>query len=200
VAGAISLLNRLADPTSSLTARPLEKGGPREKAFQRIYDAVDELGPPPSLSETEAFRELCLSTQYGDAVAGLVALNPSLLSLSEAGSTPIPVEDLLGPGGKTLVEKFFQDCVRSKQAAEESKAAAGFSKPYNDPILRGRKVYSALVLRLYSCGIVDLSEGLQVHATAGLFAVSKESGKQRFIVDAREGNSGPPILVLCRGS
>ena len=159
-------------------------------ALQRLAGDVAALGPcPGDLRPWEALRELQASPCYDGESVSMVPLKVSCVSLPPAGSSPVPLADLLGREASDALQREITGKLLQKTQVDCDKKEAGFGKPFLDPSLRDQARYSAMVLRLLQSGVVDLvSDESLVRDTVGMFAVPKKSGRQRLVIDARPAN------------
>lgn len=154
--------------------------------------------PLESLAPADAFEQLTKGSDYHGQPWSSVPLNEGLLSLRPPGTSPRELSDLLGPAGRHLVEQWKIDHVLQNQDAVRQVQEAGV-RVYHDPGLRrAPRRYARLIRRLIDSGMLEIVPG-EVVACAGLFAVSKKSGRQRLVVDCRESNcwfSASPSVSL----
>ncbi|CAK0851198.1 unnamed protein product, partial [Prorocentrum cordatum] len=144
-------LNQL-DAGSDLVRRQCE-GEPsrmQQLCLERLAESCAAMGAPPSDMSTEvAFRELQVSTAYGDCDPVTAApFARDLVSLPAVGGAPVPLDQLLGKGGPEIVRRFIATKVLSNQDAVEAKRDSGFARPYLDPVLRRREDYLSFIRRM----------------------------------------------------
>ena len=153
----------------------------------------------PSRPDREAYDELVgPALDYPQNGASFVPLENDALSLPECGAEPKDLAVLLGPTGVGEVESFVSSAILPNEVRQKRLAAEDTPTAFLDPGLRRcRRRYVRLVQRLVQCGVLEY--GRTCDCDVGLFAVSKKSGKQRLVVDARRSNLcfiDPPSVSL----
>ena len=153
----------------------------------------------PEKLDREVFNDLVgPALDYLENGASFVPLDDSALSLPERGAVPKDLAVLLGPTGEDEVASFVSSALLPNEVQARRLAAPDTPVAYLDPGLRkSRRRYLRLIRRLVDCSA--LSFGVQSFCDVGLFAVTKKSGKQRLVVDARRANlcfDEPPGVSL----
>ena len=171
---------------------------------EHILDAVCNMGVrAPDLTPAEAFGELRGASIYEDDSAGSVMpLDLTTVSLPAAGSNPVKLSELYGPGGIDFVQEFVKSSLAKTDEVKVGLAAAPFA-PYMDDNLRShRSAYVSFVRRLVASGMVELVI-TQPKEMIGFFGVKKKGGKVRLVIDCRRANSWfskPRHVQLATGS
>ena len=168
----------------------------------RLCEAVRSVGkPPPDLDGPGAFNELRARQGYVGEPATLAPLSVDLVSLPRSGSSPSPLEKILGDGAR-YVERVLTAKLFDRARAGDNIAASGLKVPYYDPhIKHNKRIYCDLVRRLHQAGVVEYRRSCREHV--GVFTVWKKNGKQRLVVDARFTNcwfDAPEGVRLATGS
>ena len=195
---AIGALNDLAGRPQAPGAPGLAERLPHRLVHERVRRAAVELGPPPpDLSPAGALRELRGAGVYEDLDSPVVSFDDSLVSLPEAGNTPVPLGQLLQDVGDLDVEaSIHEQLLRSEEV--ESNLLAAPRQPYMDTILRSdARAYARLVRRLSDAGMVTYTDSPR--EKCGLFFARKKSGKQRMVWTAggpTAGSGGLPQSPL----
>ena len=105
-------------------------------------------------------------------------------------------------GWRLKVERVLSSKLLSRARAAENVASAGLKSPYYDPLIKhNKRLYSELIRKLHSAGVVEFRRSCREHV--GIFTVWKKSGKQRLVVDARLTNcwfDAPEGVQLATGS
>lgn len=179
-------------------------GAGQRKALAHIHGLAAKLGPcPEGLSSAGAFEELRGASLYTDPECKVAPYNHSLVSLPAAGSQPRELASLLGDEGDRIVEGFIKDHLLKPEQAAENLKSASVSKAYVDPTLAARpKEYKQILNWASSAGVVELTLKKPVEE-AGLFFVTKKSGRLRLVIDARRSNcwfSAPEKVELALGN
>ena len=174
--------------------------------LKHVLGCVDALGPPPvdddgvRVPGRVALQELLAKQGYGGGAT--VSLDINLLSLPSLEGSPVPLEELLGPGGHQFVQEFVNSAVLPKNAAQSKAEASGLRSAYMDTSLRSDPArYGRLLERLRAAGMIEYRRSGK--ARCGLFAVHKKGGRQRLIVDARLSNccfTDSKPVSLCSGA
>ena len=139
------------------------------------------------LVSSDCFDEICGGADYLGKATTAVPLDLDLLALPNSSVEPRKLCDLLGPSGKSIIERFELDCVNSQMTVAEARINTGLSSPYLDPSLRRDcDKYHRFVKMLWERGMLDAS--FDVVSSIGVFAVSKKGKKQRMVLDCRITN------------
>ena len=74
-----------------------------------LRDAAEHFGAPPQdLTPSDACAGILGGAPYDDTPLALGSFDLQAVSLPSAGSTPVPLEELLGQHGKRQVAEFIQ--------------------------------------------------------------------------------------------
>jgi hypothetical protein len=165
----------------------------REVIARRVAD----FGIPPTgfatadgkVDDNSFFDELLgMHSGYGHEPQSLVALDPSLLSLPEAGAPPLVAFDNDSISGSPKVAELIEQFVLPTADGQRQWRDSSVRHAYLDPSLRsGGRRYAAVVSLLVSRGVLELTSEPGICERGG-FAVRKKCGGQRLVIDARPAN------------
>ena len=152
--------------------------------------------PPPEFTAAGALEELRGCSAYEDAESKVAPFDAALVSLPEAGNSPVPLAALLGDSGQREVSDFVSSVVNSSTCAQSNLSSLGLNKSYiDDTLLSDRTQYAAFVSRLRAAGLVSFRPKSQVIESVGCFFVRKRAqGQDYFSVAPLKGVRG---IVRC---
>ena len=134
------------------------------------------------------------------ANAGMVSLNPKILSVpTSLGGAP-PVLSVAPEAECDLLRNFETRMLRDRQEVTLINQQLGEPKYYVDPALASKRRYSMFIHKLRKVGLVSFSRSCRCRI--GVFAVAKKNGTQRLILDCRPANRlfvAPPGVDLLTG-
>eukprot|EP00971_Amphidinium_carterae_P352507 6492627-Amphidinium_carterae.2 len=186
---AIEALNWLADSGSTQrdASAPTEV---QKQAQEFIRSRV--LASPASLAPFEAeatARSLLGSGQPYDVGSCSVApLDLAQLSIPKAGSTSVDLISRLPSESADCLQHPEEHMLVTPDEWGRVCEKHDHVNVYNDPRLRDRKTYLALVERLYECNLIAFVPAREVVSRVGVFTVYKKDRRQRMILDCRATN------------
>ena len=204
VRDSVSAINHLAGFVDSTKwpSEPLNLA--QREALHRVRGAHFQRAPPPfAESEQAALRQLLCGKASGvyeatDSPGQLASYVRDQLSLPFGQGEPADLAEMLPEREKRFLDGFEEHMLLSPEeiAGEQEK---GFDKDmYMDPqIASNPKAYHAFIGDLVRCNLLYVTT--TPRSQVGIFMVSKKSGKQRLIIDARRTNRlfrEPPTTVL----
>eukprot|EP00435_Cladocopium_sp_Y103_P076203 s26_g81.t1 len=179
-------------------------------ALKGIMDRIEELGPPPCASRSEALKVLRASAPSAYSELDLdtgspVPMKLDSLSLPSGAVGGVQLLDALNGPVREMVENFEDFMLADPDRWNELTDVAASMPPYNDPLLNTRKGYLDFLERLYSSGVLNFSESCR--GRVGAFSVSKKPkmvdgvkiSRQRLVLDCRQTNltfKAPPQTRL----
>lgn len=179
-------------------------------AIENIRKRIDELGPPPKTSRSEALKVLRASvpSSYADQevdAGSPVPMQLDSLSLPSGAVGGVRLVDALSGPVKEMVVDFENFMLADADKWCDLTDSAAGMEPYNDELLNSRTGYLRLLERLYQSGVLNFAESCR--GRVGAFCVSKKSkvidGKkvqrQRLVLDCRQTNlifKAPPQTRL----
>lgn len=161
----------------------------QQLVHQHIFNSVQKLGGPGPLSGAEALEQLRAFDGYGEdqAPCAVKSYTPELLSLPDMGNCAVPLDELLGCDGRSIVGDFVHSRLLNVDEARSQLEKCGVRQPYSDPRLREPRVYREFVKRLLAAGLVELTTTEPVERVETFF-VGKKDGRLRMVVDCRRSN------------
>jgi len=173
------------------------------QVLEFVEQCVGEAGLSDGLTGPEALMELRVSQGYEDLPTScpLASYDPELVALPSGALTPVPLEMLVGQGGREEVDSFTSTQTLASAEAAGNLREQRLGRSYEDPQFKNRLKYSGFVKRLLSLGMLDLSLEKPLEQT-GMFFVKKKGGKQRLIFDCRRSNchfTTPTPIKLATG-
>ena len=157
--------------------------------LRRVHDA-HQTGPPwpDHQSGQAALRQLLKKGPGYDSGPGqLASYQRSKLSLPRDQAAPIDIQSILPETELKKLDNFREELLLSPEelAGVVEKGLEGLC--YLDPVLAGStRKYHEFIADLYSCGLLHFTNTPKVQIDA--FCVTKKSGKQRLVIDARRAN------------
>ena len=168
------------------------------EVVKHIRYSVHALGrQPDDLDGPGAVVQLRAFDGYGEdqCPASMATYVPELLSLPSKGNKSMPLAELLGDDGRSIVSEFIRSRLLDKNEARSN----GVRQCYSDPKLRDPRVFSGFVKRLAEADLVDFSLTAGIEKVEAFF-VKKKDHRIRMVVDCRRSNAwfAPPDKVhLC---
>ncbi len=192
-------LNDLASADFSPATTRLPLTSVQEWIMQDVWRRVEALGPPPSITDEEAVRELTSKANlYSQEAANLVEMDLSKIKILRRKLDVTPAEHLLPPQAAVYLQHFDELIEKSVDEIAADQKELEPITPYWDPSLRddfGKRMQ--LYKALDSCQLLTFRKRRK--GRVAFFTVKKKDGLQRLIVDAREANSKhrrPPTTSL----
>ena len=92
---------------------------------EHVRESIETLGPcPEGLTTGEALRKLHVSSWYDESEGQLGRYSLACIALPPAGTRPVPLASLWGPGGHAKVADFVRrSCLDETQARLRKKGA-----------------------------------------------------------------------------
>ena len=154
-------------------------------AIENIRKRIDELGPPPKTSRSEALKVLRASvpSSYADQevdAGSPVPMQLDSLSLPSGAVGGVRLVDALSGPVKEMVVDFENFMLADADKWCDLTDSAAGMEPYNDELLNSRTGYLRLLERLYQSGVLNFAESCR--GRVGAFCVSKN---QRWLMGRR---------------
>ncbi len=201
----ISALNAMYTGGKIVAAKSSQFASMSQQAvISHIQNSVRDLGPPPPVAEMDgvgALRQLHAFDGYGEFQTPAVVKPyvPNLLSLPSSGSRAVPLDELLGKDGCSIVGEFIHSRLLQENEARIKLRECGLKQVYSDPLLRETRTFAGFVGRLVAADIVELGLEPPVERVE-MFFVGKKDGRLRMVVDCRRSNcwfATPDKVRLC---
>lgn len=197
-------LNAMYSHGPVVSAMPSSHGmsAAQREVVKHIRYSVHALGrQPDDLDGPGAVVQLRAFDGYGEdqCPASMATYVPELLSLPSKGNKSMPLAELLGDDGGSIVSEFIRSRLLDKNEARSNLVECGVRQCYSDPKLRDPRVFSGFVKRLAEADLVDFSLAAGIEKVEAFF-VKKKDHRIRMVVDCRRSNAwfAPPDKVhLC---